>query len=135
MELYSNLKEGEKGAWLSIWTYITLSAVKLIIGYIGSSEALKADGLNNTTDIIASIAILVGLRIAQKPPDADHQYGHMRAETVASLCRRVHHGVRRFSNITERWKINYQSGQCIPFYSNCGCCDIKCSRDVFGLPI
>ncbi|QUW23465.1 cation transporter [Sporosarcina sp. Marseille-Q4063] len=85
MELYSNLKEGEKGAWLSIWTYLALSAVKLIIGYIGSSEALKADGLNNTTDIIASIAILVGLRIAQKPPDADHQYGHMRAETVASL--------------------------------------------------
>ena len=85
MELYSNLKEGEKGAWLSIWTYISLSTVKLIIGYIGSSEALKADGLNNTTDIIASIAILIGLRIAQKPPDADHQYGHMRAETVASL--------------------------------------------------
>lgn len=85
MELYSNLKEGEKGAWLSIWTYLILSAVKLVAGFLGSSEALKADGLNNTTDIIASIAILVGLRISQKPPDEDHQYGHMRAETVASL--------------------------------------------------
>ena len=85
MELYSNLKDGEKGAWLSIWTYLILSAVKLIAGFLGSSEALKADGLNNTTDIIASIAILVGLRISQKPPDEDHQYGHMRAETVASL--------------------------------------------------
>lgn len=85
MELYSNLKEGEKGAWLSIWTYLILSTVKLIIGYIGSSEALKADGLNNTTDIVASIAILIGLRIAQKPPDEDHHYGHMRAETIASL--------------------------------------------------
>lgn len=85
MELYSNLKDGEKGAWLSIWTYLILSAVKLIAGFLGSSEALKADGLNNTTDILASIAILVGLRISQKPPDEDHQYGHMRAETVASL--------------------------------------------------
>ena len=85
MELYSNLKEGEKGAWLSIWTYLFLSTVKLIVGYIGSSEALKADGLNNTTDIVASVAILVGLRISQKPPDEDHHYGHMRAETVASL--------------------------------------------------
>ena len=85
MDLYSNLKEGEKGAWLSIWTYLILSTVKLIVGIIGSSEALKADGLNNTTDIIASIAILVGLRISQKPPDEDHHYGHMRAETVASL--------------------------------------------------
>lgn len=85
MELYSNLKEGEKGAWLSIWTYLLLSAAKLIVGYIGSSEALKADGLNNTTDIVASVAILIGLRIAQKPPDEDHHYGHMRAETIASL--------------------------------------------------
>ncbi|WP_438312608.1 cation diffusion facilitator family transporter [Sporosarcina sp. FA9] len=85
MDLYSNLKEGEKGAWLSIWTYLFLSIVKLVVGFIGTSEALKADGLNNTTDIIASIAILVGLKISQKPPDGDHHYGHMRAETVASL--------------------------------------------------
>lgn len=85
MNLYSNLKEGEKGAWLSIWTYLILSTLKLVVGFIGSSEALKADGLNNTTDIIGSIAILIGLRISQKPPDKDHHYGHMRAETVASL--------------------------------------------------
>lgn len=85
MELYTNLRAGEKGAWLSIGTYIILSAVKLVIGYFGSSEALKADGLNNTTDIIASIAVLIGLRISQRPPDDNHQYGHLRAETVASL--------------------------------------------------
>ncbi|MGE7910664.1 cation diffusion facilitator family transporter [Lysinibacillus xylanilyticus] len=85
MELYTNLRQGEKGAWLSIGTYIILSSIKLTIGYIGTSEALKADGLNNTTDIIASIAVLIGLRIAQIPPDSNHQYGHLRAETVASL--------------------------------------------------
>jgi len=85
MELYSNLKEGEKGAWISIITYLLLSAVKLSVGIIGSSEALKADGLNNTTDIIASIAVLIGLRISQKPPDQNHHYGHLRAETIASL--------------------------------------------------
>ncbi|MEG0259513.1 MAG: cation diffusion facilitator family transporter [Lysinibacillus sp.] len=85
MELYTNLRQGEKGAWLSIGTYLVLSSTKLTIGYIGTSEALKADGLNNTTDIIASIAVLIGLRISQKPPDSNHQYGHLRAETVASL--------------------------------------------------
>ncbi|MFB7159423.1 cation diffusion facilitator family transporter [Lysinibacillus sp. NPDC056232] len=85
MELYTNLRQGEKGAWLSIGTYIILSSIKLAIGYIGTSEALKADGLNNTTDIIASIAVLIGLRIAQIPPDSNHQYGHLRAETIASL--------------------------------------------------
>ncbi|MEG0473484.1 MAG: cation diffusion facilitator family transporter [Solibacillus sp.] len=85
MELYTNLRAGEKGAWLSIGTYIFLSAMKLIVGYIGTSSALMADGLNNTTDIIASIAVLVGLKISQKPPDSNHPYGHLRAETVASL--------------------------------------------------
>lgn len=85
MELYTNLRAGEKGAWLSIGTYILLSAVKLIVGYFGASAALMADGLNNTTDIIASIAVLIGLKISQKPPDSNHQYGHLRAETIASL--------------------------------------------------
>ncbi|KOS67788.1 transporter [Lysinibacillus contaminans] len=85
MELYTNLRAGEKGAYLSIFAYIFLSALKLTIGYIGNSEALMADGLNNTTDIIASIAVLIGLRISQRPPDDDHRYGHFRAETIASL--------------------------------------------------
>ncbi|MEK5208258.1 MULTISPECIES: cation diffusion facilitator family transporter [Psychrobacillus] len=85
MELYTNLREGEKGAWISIGVYLLLSTLKLTVGIIGSSEALKADGLNNFTDIIASVAILIGLRISQKPPDKHHQYGHLRAETIASL--------------------------------------------------
>ena len=85
LEQYTNLRAGEKGAYLSIVAYIFLSALKLIFGYIGGSEALKADGLNNTTDIIASIAVLIGLKISQRPPDAEHRYGHFRAETIASL--------------------------------------------------
>ena len=85
LELYTNLRAGEKGAYLSIAAYLFLSALKLTVGYLGDSQALRADGLNNTTDIIASIAVLVGLRISQRPPDHNHQYGHLRAETVASL--------------------------------------------------
>jgi cation diffusion facilitator family transporter len=85
MELYTNLRKGEKGAWISIGAYVFLSAIKLGFGYAGSSEALKADGLNNLTDIIASVAVLIGLRISQKPPDENHHYGHLRAETIASL--------------------------------------------------
>ena len=85
MESYDNLKAGEKGAWLSIITYIILSVSKLLIGYFGNSEALFADGLNNSTDVISSVAVLIGLKIARKPPDQNHQYGHYRAETIASL--------------------------------------------------
>jgi cation diffusion facilitator family transporter len=82
---YQDLKLGERGAILSIAVYILLSCLKLVVGYIAGSEALKADGLNNTTDIIASIAVLIGLRLSQKPADEDHPYGHWKAESVASL--------------------------------------------------
>lgn len=57
----------------------------MAVGLAFHSEALRADGLNNTTDIIASLAVLIGLRISQKPPDEDHPYGHFRAETIASM--------------------------------------------------
>ncbi|MFT4416423.1 cation diffusion facilitator family transporter [Fredinandcohnia humi] len=82
---YQDLKLGERGAILSITVYIILSIIKLVIGYLSGSEALRADGLNNTTDIVASIAVLIGLRLSQKPADEDHPYGHWKAETVASL--------------------------------------------------
>lgn len=85
MEIYQDIKQGEKGAWLSIIAYIALSAIKLVVGATAGSEALLADGYNNATDIVASIAVLVGLKISRKPPDRDHRYGHFRAETVAAL--------------------------------------------------
>jgi len=81
----SNLKTGEKGAWISISTYLLLAVFKLSIAYLGDSDALRADGLNNSTDVFASIAILIGLKISQKPADENHKYGHSRAETIASL--------------------------------------------------
>lgn len=75
----------EKGAYISIIAYIFLASLKLTIGYIGHSKGLWADGLNNTTDIIASFAVLIGLKISKRPPDKNHLYGHLRAETIASL--------------------------------------------------
>ncbi|HBI05134.1 MAG TPA: transporter [Paenibacillaceae bacterium] len=85
MEQYADIKQGEKGAWVSIVAYVILSSLKLVIGYLFFSEALTADGLNNTTDIIASIAVLIGLKFSQKPPDKEHPYGHFRSETIAAL--------------------------------------------------
>lgn len=84
-EKYNNLKLGERGAVISICAYIVLSALKLVVGYFSGSEALKADGMNNATDIAASVAVLIGLRLSRRPPDEDHPYGHWKSETVASL--------------------------------------------------
>ncbi|WP_242142886.1 MULTISPECIES: cation diffusion facilitator family transporter [unclassified Bacillus cereus group] len=78
-------QEADKGAIVSIVAYIFLSAIKIIISYIALSSALRADGLNNLTDIGASLAVLIGLKISRKPRDPDHPYGHSRAEQIASL--------------------------------------------------
>lgn len=82
---YSNLKLGERGAIISIVAYLFLSVIKLVVAFMSNSTALKADGLNNTTDIIASIAVLIGLKLARRPPDKDHGYGHWKSETIASM--------------------------------------------------
>ncbi|MBC8061358.1 MAG: cation diffusion facilitator family transporter [Clostridiaceae bacterium] len=84
-EKYNGLKLAERGARISIIAYIVLSLLKLGMGYLSSSKALTADGLNNTTDIVASLAVLIGLKVSRKPADDDHLYGHFRAETIASL--------------------------------------------------
>src|SRR5690625_2652406 len=78
-------KLAETGAWTSMLAYGLLTAIKLVVGTHAGSSSLTADGLNNLTDVMASVAILVGLRIAGKPRDANHPYGHSRAEAVATL--------------------------------------------------
>ncbi|MGG5372229.1 cation diffusion facilitator family transporter [Enterococcus sp. AZ196] len=82
---YEQLKKAELGALISIIAYILVSAMKLVVGHWANSEALRADGLNNFTDILSSIAVLIGLRISQKPADVEHRYGHWKAENIASL--------------------------------------------------
>lgn len=84
-EEYKNLKIAERGAHISIIAYIILSIFKLSVGYSYNSKALLADGINNSTDIIASLAIIIGLKISRKPADEDHAYGHLRAQTISSL--------------------------------------------------
>lgn len=77
--------ESQRGAWLSITAYILLTAVKLTVGWLAGSQAITADGLNNATDVLGSVAVLFGLKIARRPADDEHRYGHERAEGVASL--------------------------------------------------
>ena len=84
-EKYNGIKLAERGARISIIAYIILSLLKVGAGYLSNSKALTADGINNTTDIIASLAVLIGLTISRKPADDEHHYGHFRAETIASL--------------------------------------------------
>ncbi|TDM07463.1 cation diffusion facilitator family transporter [Macrococcus lamae] len=85
MHIKDKLEQAKKGARLSILMYIILTLTKLLFGWINGSQALVADGLNNATDVISSIALLIGLSISMKPADSNHNYGHYRSEFIASL--------------------------------------------------
>ena len=60
-----------------------LGVVKLAAGLIGHSFALIADSVNSLGDVFTSAVVIFALRVSQKPPDAEHPYGHTRAEAIA----------------------------------------------------
>ncbi|MDQ0223153.1 cation diffusion facilitator family transporter [Streptococcus moroccensis] len=81
----NNLKIAERGALIGIAAYILLSIAKLTAGNLFHSSALTADGFNNMSDILANLAVLIGLRLARRPADTDHKFGHWKIEDLASL--------------------------------------------------
>lgn len=72
-------------AWIGIVGNAILAVMKGIVGYMVQSKALVADAAHSASDVAGSVAVLIGLRAAQIPPDQDHPYGHGKAESVAAI--------------------------------------------------
>ncbi|MCB0324801.1 MAG: cation transporter [Bdellovibrionales bacterium] len=77
-------REATSAALLGLTVNGLLGTAKLVGGIFGNSFALLADAVNSLGDVVTSLAILVALRVAQRPPDTNHPYGHMRAESIAA---------------------------------------------------
>ena len=69
----------------SVFGNIFLGAIKIIAGFMINSVALIADGIHSTTDFMSSLAVFFGVRLAKKPVDKEHPYGHYAAETISGL--------------------------------------------------
>ncbi|MBC5647007.1 cation diffusion facilitator family transporter [Christensenella tenuis] len=76
---------GKKVAILGIAVNIVLLLLKLTAGYSSGSQAMIADGFNSMGDVFASTVTLLGSIYAAKPKDADHAWGHGKAEYIASM--------------------------------------------------
>ncbi|HEY1110897.1 MAG TPA: cation diffusion facilitator family transporter [Opitutaceae bacterium] len=63
-----------------------LAVVKFAGGIFGHTYALVADGAESLLDIFSSLLVWAGFRVASRPPDADHPYGHGKAEPLAALA-------------------------------------------------
>jgi cation diffusion facilitator family transporter len=77
--------QGMKSTLLGIFVNLGLVLTKCSAGLLGNSFALVADGLESTTDVLSGLAVYFGLKIAVKPPDVDHPYGHGKAEPIAAV--------------------------------------------------
>jgi cation diffusion facilitator family transporter len=64
---------------------LLLTGLKLVIGTVGQSQALIADGIHSLSDLATDAMVLVAIRFARDEADAEHPYGHARFETAATL--------------------------------------------------
>jgi cation diffusion facilitator family transporter len=65
---------------------VVLAIVKIAGGIFGHTYALIADGAESTLDVLSSTLVYAGFRVAGRPPDANHPYGHGKAEPLAALA-------------------------------------------------
>lgn len=77
--------ETRKVAILGIFANLLLLILKLVVGFISGSQAMIADGFNSAGDIFTSAATFAGNKIASKPEDRNHPYGHGKAEYIFSM--------------------------------------------------
>ena len=77
--------EATRATVIGLVLNIILVVIKIFAGIFGKSAAVIADGIHSLSDSITDIAVIIGLRLADKPPDKGHRYGHGKIETLSAL--------------------------------------------------
>lgn len=76
--------KGVRSTLIGIGFNVLLAAGKFLAGVVGHSYALIADGIESLSDVVSSLVVIIGLRVAMRPPDENHPYGHGKAEPLAA---------------------------------------------------
>ena len=76
--------KGIRSTLISLFVSMGLVLIKGTAGILGNSYALVADAIESASDVLSSLILFAGLRIAAKAPDQDHPYGHGKAEPLAA---------------------------------------------------
>ncbi len=80
------LQTGARVALLGLAINVLLASVKILAGFFGNAYVLIADGIESALDVGGSLIIWGGLKVAARPPDATHPYGHGKAEPIAAVA-------------------------------------------------
>ncbi|MBN1527026.1 MAG: cation transporter [Candidatus Omnitrophica bacterium] len=82
MSNHDSYEKGEKGSFVSVLVNGALFIFKIFAGVAGHSNAMVADALDTFGDVMTSGGMIVGFKIAKKPADEEHPYGHGKAESI-----------------------------------------------------
>lgn len=77
---------GKLASFVGMACNLLLFVSKLLIGILAQSISIMADAVNNLSDMLSNLIALVGFRIAAKPADKEHPYGHARFEYISGLA-------------------------------------------------
>ena len=76
---------GNLAVSLGLGANVVLAALKTAFGVLGHSPALLADGVNSTSDVAYYVVVAIFMRLAARPADEEHPYGHRQLESIAAL--------------------------------------------------
>jgi cation diffusion facilitator family transporter len=78
-------RKGRSAVAIGLIANLFLAGLKTSIGILGHSPALLADGINSTSDVVYYIVVSIFVRLANKPADDEHPYGHSQLESIGAL--------------------------------------------------
>lgn len=81
----SSVKQIKKITYYGIMTNLSMAALKLIVGYLGASQAVIADAIHSLSDMFTDFALIFGVKFWSAPPDQNHPYGHRRIEALVTV--------------------------------------------------
>ncbi len=85
LETLQRQKKGQAVVNLGLLWNIVLAVGKTFFGIVGHSTALLSDGINSTSDVAYYIVVKIFMKLAGRPPDPEHPYGHRQMESIAAL--------------------------------------------------
>ena len=75
----------ERVSFNTIIVNLLLTVFKLFAGFFAHSAAMISDAVHSASDVFSTVIVIIGVRLAKKSSDAEHQYGHERFECVAAI--------------------------------------------------
>jgi cation diffusion facilitator family transporter len=85
MDRNERFTQADRVIQTGFWINGVLMVMKLLAGHFGGSEAVFADGVESACDFVAILTTMIALRIGRQPFDANHPYGHGKAESIAAI--------------------------------------------------